>query len=33
MHRADLLQLFVDRLPADVVATGHKCVGFEQDER
>ena len=32
MHRADLLQLFVERLPADVVATDHKCVGFEQDE-
>src|SRR6185295_18162676 len=32
MHRADLLNLFVQRLPADVVATDHKCVGFEQDE-
>jgi salicylate hydroxylase len=32
MHRADLLNLFVERLPADVVATDHKCVGFEQDE-
>ena len=32
MHRADLLHLFVERLPADVVATDHKCVGFEQDE-
>jgi len=33
MHRADLLQMFVERLPADVVATDHKCVGFEQDEQ
>jgi salicylate hydroxylase len=32
MHRADLLNLFVEQLPADVVATDHKCVGFEQDE-
>jgi salicylate hydroxylase len=31
MHRADLLAMFVDRLPADVVNTGHKCTGFEQD--
>jgi salicylate hydroxylase len=29
-HRADLLALFVDRLPPDVVHTGHRCVGFEQ---
>ena len=32
MHRADLLAMFVDRLPADVVHTGHRCVGFEQDD-
>ena len=32
MHRADLLNLFVEQLPANVVATEHKCVGFEQDE-
>jgi salicylate hydroxylase len=31
MHRADLLQMLVARLPADVVQTGHRCVGFEQD--
>ena len=31
-HRADLLSLFVDRLPPAVVHTGHKCVGFEQTE-
>src|SRR5436190_5173166 len=32
MHRADLLAMFVDRLPADIVNTGHRCIGFEQDE-
>jgi salicylate hydroxylase len=31
MHRADLLGMLVDRLPADVIKTGHRCVGFEQD--
>jgi salicylate hydroxylase len=31
-HRADLLSMFVDRLPAHVVHTGHKCVGFEQTD-
>ena len=30
MHRADLLAMFVDRLPGHIVATDHKCVGFEQ---
>jgi len=33
MHRADLLQMLVDRLPAGVVRTAHRCVAFEQDER
>lgn len=32
MHRADLLAMFVDRLPADSVKTGHRCIGFEQDD-
>jgi 2-polyprenyl-6-methoxyphenol hydroxylase-like FAD-dependent oxidoreductase len=32
MHRADLLAMFVDRLPARVVHTGHRCIGFEQDD-
>ena len=32
MHRADLLGMLVDRLPGDVVKTGHRCVGFEQDD-
>ena len=31
MHRADLLGMFVNRLPAGTVKTGHRCVGFEQD--
>ena len=32
VHRADLLAMFVERLPADIVVTDHKCVAFEQDE-
>jgi salicylate hydroxylase len=32
MHRADLLGILVDRLPADIIHTGHRCVGFEQDQ-
>jgi salicylate hydroxylase len=32
LHRADLLQMLVDRLPAEVITTGHRCVGFEQDD-
>src|SRR5205085_10801436 len=32
MHRADLLAMFVDLLPAGVVHTGHRCIGFEQDD-
>jgi salicylate hydroxylase len=31
-HRADLLSLFVEKLPPGIVHTGHKCVGFEQTE-
>jgi salicylate hydroxylase len=30
MHRADLLGMLVNRLPAGTVKTGHHCVGFEQ---
>jgi len=30
MHRADLLQMFLDRLPAEVIHPGHRCTGFEQ---
>ena len=32
MHRADLLSMFVNRLPPEIVHTGHRCVGFEQDD-
>jgi salicylate hydroxylase len=32
MHRADLLAMFVSRLPPEIINTGHQCVGFEQDE-
>jgi salicylate hydroxylase len=32
MHRADLLGLLVDQLPAGVVRPGHRCVGFEQHD-
>jgi salicylate hydroxylase len=31
-HRADLLSLFVDRLPPERIHTGHRCVGFEQTD-
>lgn len=33
MHRADLVAMLAERLPAGVVHTGHRCVGFEQDDR
>lgn len=34
LHRADLLQMFVDQLPPGIVKTGHRCVDFHQnDER
>jgi salicylate hydroxylase len=32
MHRADLLSMLVDRLPAGTIKPGHRCVGFEQDD-
>jgi salicylate hydroxylase len=31
IHRADLLQVLVDRLPPDCIHTGFQCVGVEQD--
>jgi salicylate hydroxylase len=31
MHRADLLEMLVDRLPAGIIEIGHRCVGFAQD--
>ena len=33
MHRADLLAMFVNRLPPGIVHTGHRCVGFEQNDQ
>lgn len=33
MHRADMLSVLAAALPAGRVRTGHRCVGFEQDER
>ena len=32
IHRNDLLQMLLAKLPADVVHVGHKCTGFEQDD-
>jgi salicylate hydroxylase len=32
MHRADLVEILAQALPPDVVHTGHRCIGFEQDE-
>jgi salicylate hydroxylase len=31
MHRADLVDMLASALPAEVVHTGHRCSGFEQD--
>src|SRR5215210_3778190 len=31
MHRADLVEMLAEALPADVLNTGHRCTGFEQD--
>ncbi len=33
MHRADLVELLAAALPDDVVRTGHRATGFEQDDR
>jgi salicylate hydroxylase len=30
MHRADLLQMLLDRLPSEVIHADHRCVAFEQ---
>jgi salicylate hydroxylase len=30
MHRADLLNVLAASLPADVIRTGYRCIGFEQ---
>ncbi len=31
MHRADLVDMLAEALPAGTVRTGHRCSGFEQD--
>jgi salicylate hydroxylase len=31
MHRADLVEMLAKALPAEIVHTGHRCTGFEQD--
>jgi salicylate hydroxylase len=31
MHRADLVDILANALPAEMVHTGHRCTGFEQD--
>jgi salicylate hydroxylase len=32
MHRADLVEMLASALPEGTVHTGHRCVGFEQDD-
>lgn len=32
MHRADLVALLADRVPDSAIHTGHRCIGFEQDD-
>jgi len=32
VHRADLLAMFVGMLPPETVNTGHRCIGFEQND-
>jgi salicylate hydroxylase len=31
MHRADLIEFLADALPTEIIRTGHRCTGFEQD--
>jgi 2-polyprenyl-6-methoxyphenol hydroxylase-like FAD-dependent oxidoreductase len=33
IHRADLLGLLAERLPAGTISTGHRAVGFSQDDK
>ncbi|MDB5637393.1 MAG: 2-polyprenyl-6-methoxyphenol hydroxylase [Bradyrhizobium sp.] len=33
MHRADLVNMLANALPAGTVHTGHRCTGFEQDDK
>lgn len=32
MHRNDLLRALADQLPANTLRTGHRCIGFDQDD-
>ena len=32
VHRADLIDILANALPDEIVHTGHRCVGFEQDD-
>ena len=32
MHRADILKVLADALPASAIHTGHRCIDFSQDE-
>jgi salicylate hydroxylase len=32
MHRADLVEMLANALPAGTVHTGHRCTGFDQDK-
>src|SRR5579864_5135110 len=31
MHRADLLQMLLDRIPAETIHPGHRCIGYSED--
>lgn len=33
MHRADLLQMLLDQVPAEAIHAGHRCVALSQDDR
>ncbi len=33
MHRADILEVLANALPAGIIHTGHKCIGFSQNEQ
>ncbi len=33
MHRADLVEMLAKALPTGTVHTGHRCTGFEQDDK
>ncbi len=33
MHRADLVDFLAAALPSGVIHTGHRCIGFDQDDR